>query len=113
MTLTTRLVLTSEITQTTLSQKGVGVSLTPNEIAVNLVGTGVRGETGPQGLQGPQGPQGPQGVQGLQGTAGVGVPTGGATDQVLVKSSNTDYDTEWKTITSGGGFEQHFLLMGA
>lgn len=32
---------------------------------------------------------------GPQGPAGPGVPSGGTTGQVLVKKSNTDYDTEW------------------
>ena len=54
--------------------------------------TGMKGEQGPQGIQGPQGEQGPQGPQGLTGQ---GVSTGGTTGQVLVKKSNTDYDTEW------------------
>lgn len=31
------------------------------------------------------------------GPAGPGVPTGGTTGQALVKSSNTDFDTEWST----------------
>ena len=35
------------------------------------------------------------GVQGDPGEAGVGVPAGGTTGQVLKKSSATDYDTEW------------------
>jgi hypothetical protein len=37
------------------------------------------------------------------GPAGPGVPAGGTTGQVLVKSSNTDYDTEWDTGGGGGG----------
>ena len=59
---------------------------------------GPTGAQGPQGLQGETGPQGPQGIQGVrgpQGPAGVGVPAGGTTGQVLVKRSNTNYDTEW------------------
>lgn len=42
---------------------------------------------------GPQGPQGP---------AGPGVPVGGTTGQVLIKTSNTDYATEWATGGGGG-----------
>lgn len=34
--------------------------------------------------------------------SGGGVPSGGTTGQVLAKSSGTDYDTEWITISSGG-----------
>lgn len=37
------------------------------------------------------------------GTAGVGVPAGGTTGQSLTKASNTDYDTEWTTVSGGGG----------
>lgn len=40
--------------------------------------------------------------QGVQGSAGVGVPAGGTTGQVLAKNSNTDYDTEWINQTGGG-----------
>lgn len=68
---------------------------------------GIQGETGPagpqgpqgeQGIQGPEGPQGQIGPQGPQGEAGQGVPASGTTGQALVKSSNTDYDTEWRTL---------------
>lgn len=75
---------------------------------------GDKGDTGPQGLQGPKGdigpvgPQGPQGLvgpqgkqgkQGNPGSNGVGVPLGGTANQVLVKSSATDYETEWKNAS--------------
>ena len=84
-----------------------------------LVGaTGAQGPTGPpgpQGIQGatgeigPQGPQGlkgdpgatgatgPQGDPGPTGPPGQGVPTGGATGQVLTKQSGADYATLWST----------------
>lgn len=39
------------------------------------------------------------------GTPGVGIPTGGTTGQVLAKSSNANYATQWITITSGGEFD--------
>lgn len=42
-----------------------------------------------------------QGVQGVPGSAGVGVPTGGLTGQVLAKNSNTNYDTGWVAAGSG------------
>jgi hypothetical protein len=32
------------------------------------------------------------------GPQGVGVPSGGTTDQALTKQSNVNYDTHWKTI---------------
>lgn len=62
---------------------------------------GLQGQTGPQGPQGEQGiqgPQGQQGIQGPQGDPGQGVPASGTTGQALVKSSNNDYATEWKTL---------------
>lgn len=64
---------------------------------------GPQGETGATGATGPQGPQGPQGetgATGAQGPAGVGVPSGGATGDVLRKDSTTDYDTYWDTLTA-------------
>lgn len=75
---------------------------------------GPQGETGPQGPKGDQGepgPQGPQGVQGVQGPQGEqgengkGVPTGGTTNQVLVKRSNTSFDTAWVDQTGGSDLE--------
>lgn len=44
---------------------------------------------------------------GIPGIDGVGVPTGGATGEYLVKKTNTDFDTEWKpapivSITKNG-----------
>jgi hypothetical protein len=74
---------------------------------------GLQGPVGPQGIpgagsstgiQGPPGPTGPQGVigpQGVQGPTGPpGAPTGGTTGQALKKKSNTDFDTEWRNLTS-------------
>lgn len=61
---------------------------------------GQTGATGPQGPQGPTGATGATGPQGEQGPAGEGVPTGGTAGQLLMKSSSTDYDTEWSSITT-------------
>lgn len=74
--------------------------------------TGATGPAGPAGSQGPKGdkgdtgdtgPAGPAGPTGSQGPAGVGVPTGGTTGQVLAKKSGTAYDTEWVDQSGGGG----------
>ena len=71
--------------------------------------TGAQGPTGPQGPQGPTGatgatgatgPQGPQGEQGEQGPAGIGVPSGGTTDQILAKTDNLDYNTKWMDLSA-------------
>lgn len=74
----------------------------------SLVGpAGADGDTGPAGADGATGPQGPAGADGApgaDGADGVGVPPGGSTGQVLSKASATDYDTEWVTAGTGGGF---------
>lgn len=41
------------------------------------------------------GPAGPQGIDGPIGPTGPGLPVGGSTGQMLLKTSGTDYDTEW------------------
>lgn len=46
---------------------------------------------------------GVQETTGQAGAAGVGVPSGGTTGQVLKKASNTNYDTEWADESGGGG----------
>lgn len=64
---------------------------------------GPKGETGapgPKGDTGPQGPAGEAGTVGPQGPAGPGLPAGGTTGQLPVKKSGTDYDTQWRTLTS-------------
>ena len=44
------------------------------------------------------------------GPAGVGVPSGGATGQVLAKASDADHDTEWVEQSGGGGTGGHIIL---
>ena len=41
---------------------------------------------------------GSMGTQGPKGDTGWGVPEGGTVGQALVKNSDTDYDTSWKTL---------------
>ena len=48
-----------------------------------------------------KGEKGDSGRDGNTGLNGIGVPTGGTTGQVLAKSSDIDYETEW--INGGGG----------
>ena len=50
--------------------------------------------------QGAKGATGATGATGAAGTNGVGVPTGGTTDQALVKTSATDYATGWADIST-------------
>jgi hypothetical protein len=47
------------------------------------------------------GDDGTDGTDGTNGTNGIGVPIGGTTGQVLAKKTNTDYDTEWITVSAG------------
>ena len=51
---------------------------------------------------------------GPPGPAGVGVPAGGTTGQVIAKASSEDYDTVWVEQTGGGsdGFPKHLGYMG-
>lgn len=44
------------------------------------------------------GPAGPTGAQGPAGANGQGVPAGGSTNQVLLKSSGSDYATAWGNV---------------
>lgn len=55
--------------------------------------------TGPVGPAGTDGIDGIDGVDGQDGADGVGVPTGGTTGQYLNKASNTNYDTQWSTLS--------------
>lgn len=48
------------------------------------------------------GPQGATGPQGPTGATGPGVAAGGTTGQALVKTSSTDYATQWATLLAGG-----------
>ncbi len=56
-----------------------------------------------QGQKGDPGDPGPAGDPGAKGDPGVGVPAGGLTGQVLAKTSDTDYATQWVDQTGGGG----------
>ena len=69
-------------------------------VVVNNVGTSTAAIFDfsiPQGAKGDKGDKGDTGDTGSQGAAGVGVPSGGTTGQVLTKASNSDYDTIWVT----------------
>jgi hypothetical protein len=57
---------------------------------------GLAGSTGPQGNAGASGATGPVGPAGAVGAAGVGVPPGGATGSILVKTSASDFAANWQ-----------------
>ena len=94
----------------------------PYSLVVHLASQGIKGEkgdkgdTGAQGIQGEKGDKGDkgdtgaQGVQGEQGETGAGVAEGGTTGQVLIKASNTDYDTTWKDTTDVVRPNSHALV---
>ena len=78
--------------------------------------TGETGPQGPQGIQGPQGLQGetgPQGEQGPKGDPGEGVAPGGTTGQMLVKTTDADYDTEWVTPPQTVEIDPTLTISGA
>ena len=54
------------------------------------------------------------GIKGSDGESivGPGVPAGGTAGQVLTKKSGTDYDTEWKDPTGGGGSYRYISFGG-
>lgn len=76
---------------------------TNNTMIAGLPTTEVGAGAGAAGPAGPMGPSGPAGIDGVDGANGVGVPTGGTTGQVLVKLSNTNYDTTWTDYVPGSG----------
>lgn len=65
---------------------------------VKLTVFGGVGAPGAPGADGDDGADGAAGAAGANGVDGIGVPAGGTTGQVLVKSSDEDYATEWATL---------------
>lgn len=60
---------------------------------------------------GKPGPKGDKGEQGDPGNPGLGLPDGGTAEDVLVKLSDDDYDTEWRRPgLSDKHFEQTFTV---
>lgn len=77
--------------------------------------TGPVGPQGPQGIEGPQGPVGPSGdtgPQGAKGDPGIGIADGGLAGQVLVKASETDYDTKWGGYISNPNILDNWYWVG-
>lgn len=110
----------TSITVSTPSQSSIKVNAASPE-AVSVSGKGAKGDQGIQGEAGPTGPTGPAGLAGPTGPAGAGgstgatgpagatgatgqgVPTGGDERALLLKSSATDYDTEWQVLSKYHG----------
>ena len=111
-------------TATHLQWRYAATGSTPATAWTNLVALadirgpqGVRGDDGTKGDKGDKGDDGEQGLQGVPGVAGAagpkgdkgdkgdpgqGIPTGGASGQILSKRTNDDYDTEWIAAPSAG-----------
>lgn len=90
------------ITITDITQP-ISVNETNEEVIVNEeiinftvnLAQGERGPQGPQGVIGPKGDKGDQGIVGPKGDPGIGIASGGAYGQILMKSTNANYDTQW------------------
>lgn len=68
----------------------------PTGLPGSATNTGATGPVGTPGSTGAAGSTGPQGSQGF------GLPSGGTTNQVLTKNSNTDFDASWQTSFAYG-----------
>ena len=69
-----------------------------NPAPINL--KGIKGDNGADGVKGDPGEAGPKGDS---GTNGIGLSTGGTTNQILVKDDATDYHTSWKDLKTING----------
>ena len=82
-----------------------------NGYILSSTAAGVRGwvapQSGAQGIQGIQGATGAAGAAGAAGATGPGVATGGTTNQILAKNSNTNFDTKWEDAPTGTGTVTH------
>lgn len=86
--------------QTSGERTGLSVSLAKDDLlSVDMDSVPLGGVAGPVFIRikvdDGTSVEGPQGEQGDPGAPGEGVPTGGTTDQLLAKNSNTDFDTKW------------------
>lgn len=84
-----KIVVQEQITKIEISQGG------PQGIPGPAGPAGEPGSVGATGPSGDTGPAGPTGPTGNTGATGPGVAAGGSTDQILAKTSSTDYDTQW------------------
>lgn len=119
----TRTTVTSQTPATVASTSSTTTgALVPSSSTATVVVQGAASTVpGPTGATGATGPQGPQGLPGITisdsapldttvlwlDTSGleevgeiVGLPSGGTTDQLLAKTTNTDYAVGWKTLTA-------------
>ena len=64
----------------------------------------------PVTIKGPAGKTPVKGVDYFDGANGQGVPKGGNANDILVKSSDTDFDSKWKSV--GDAFEEYIKAKG-
>ena len=64
----------------------------------------------PVTIKGPAGKTPVKGVDYFDGANGQGVPTGGSANEILVKSSDADFDSKWKSV--GDAFEEYIRAKG-
>ena len=79
-----------------------------NGLIIQIIGYGFQSWNGVDWIpeigvvKGDKGDTGNDGINGTNGANGVGVPNGGTAGQILVKASNTNFDTQWVNATTGG-----------
>lgn len=76
-----------------------------NGYNINTFTENIGSLTGRDGRDGQDGKDGKNGAPGARGPAGVGIPTGGLTGQILAKASNADYSTKWTNVVSNALFD--------
>lgn len=76
-----------------------------NGYNINAFTTNIASIPGRDGRDGQNGKDGKNGTPGPQGPAGVGIPTGGLTGQILAKASNANYVTKWTNVVSNALFD--------
>lgn len=86
-------------------QYNVSITLTTQNqgVVVSGVSSTIKQVTSVAMLSGPTGPAGATGATGATGSNGVGVPTGGSTNQILKKNSGTNFDTSWEDVPAPSG----------
>tara|TARA_E500000305_G_C3894568_1_gene175779 strand:- start:11 stop:280 length:270 start_codon:yes stop_codon:yes gene_type:complete len=88
-----------------MSSNSVSVTETKNTVIVNEETNSVTVQQGSTSTVEvvTAGPQGERGLQGIDGVS-VGIPTLGDPGNIIIKSSYTNYDTEWSATLDGGTF---------
>lgn len=89
----------TSVEQYPINQNGYNVNIYTETTAA------LTGKDGRDGQDGKDGRDGKNGATGPQGPAGIGIPTGGLTGQILAKASNANYVTKWTNMISTALFD--------